>query len=359
MPEGFSFLFIDDCASVCETLAYQAKALGDQVTLLLHRRGLTTYRQLDDDTYYIDTTRLTPTIRTIPELMRIRKYDAVIVSSRVGWATGAIIKGIFGTKMITVLHGSDIRRLAKVSLPKREMLRLALKRSNYVFYASLDLELLTRNMGRPYSRLKYPIDTQIFSQKGEAIPLDGTPSVFVPTRLDADKGFSRIGNLVAHVLKNYPKSKIYAVRWPGTDSVLNALKLNDINRVELVDFMTRTSLPKYYRGASVVIGQMHLGFGSMTECEAMSCGVPVVFYDKYYGYGCLDRNEETLRNFFDAVVSDDDFRRDRVSFGRRLIEEAYDSRKVFSSFKDVVAQVTKAGAGQYQTPLGEDRQRRS
>jgi hypothetical protein len=65
----------------------------------------------------------------------------------------------------------------------------------------------------------------------------------------------------------------------------------------------------------------------------------VVFYDRFYGYGSPDNGDGAIRGFFDSLVSDDRFRRDRIGFGRRLVEAQFDSRRVFAPFRETLARV--------------------
>jgi glycosyltransferase involved in cell wall biosynthesis len=339
LSDRLRLLFIHDSASVCETLAHQAKVAGDEVTMVLPRRGLTTYKELGRCTTVARGGRPGVAAAYVEALLH-GKYDVVIVSSRLGWVLGALAKSAMRRKLVVILHGSDIRRLGSIPWARREVFMKGLEGSDFVFYASPDTRPLVEGLGVPFAQLPYPVDTELFSPRGPAVNLTGNPAVFVPTRLDVDKGTKAIMDLISRATVAYSDSVFHVVGWPASEKVLRALQEKaPPGRVRTLGFIDRTSLPRYYRGSTILIGQMKLGFGSMTELEAMSCGLPAVFYDRYYGYGSSEGSSPAISLFFDSMVTDDAARTRKVEQGLDLIRRVHDSRIVYAEFRKKLALV--------------------
>ena len=188
--------------------------------------------------------------------------------------------------------------------------------------------------------MPYPVDTGIFNPEGESTDFAGSPSVFIPTRLDVDKGTNAITKLVTHILREYKDARLYLVKWPRAQAAVRALtNSTQSDRIAVVDFMSRTTIPRFYRGADVLVGQMKLGFGSMIEMEAIGCGLPVVFYDRYDGYGVKELTEASVSMFFDSLVTDEAFRRKKLDEGFELIRRVHDARIVYDRFRDQVKRI--------------------
>jgi glycosyltransferase involved in cell wall biosynthesis len=268
------------------------------------------------------------------------RYDVVIASSRLGWVLGALAKKVTRRGQVVILHGSDIRRLGSVPGARRTVYRRGLEGSDLIFFASPDTRLLVEGLGVPYAQLPYPVDMELFSPRGPAENLPGNPAVFVPTRLDADKGTGVITDLIGHAISAYGDSVIHVVSWPASEKALRVLQETaPPGRIRTLGFIDRTSLPRYYRGSTILIGQMKLGFGSMTELEAMSCGLPTVFYDRYYGYGSNRSDSSAVSLFFDSMVTDDAARMRKVEQGLDLVRRVHDARIVYAEFRKKLAQV--------------------
>jgi glycosyltransferase involved in cell wall biosynthesis len=335
-----SMLFIHDCSSVCETLVKQAVEAGDDATLVLPR-GLSTYPDLADRTLVYSGGR-TDAYETYAKALLREEYDVVVASSRLAWVMGALAKLERKSKLVSILMGSDIRRLETVQPAKRALFKMGLKASDYVYYASPDTYQQTKRLGVPFGHLSFPVDTEVFSPGGDSVSMPGSPSVFVPTRLDADKGSEAIVRLLRYVLKNYPGARLYVVRWARAQDRLAALlKSAERDRIDLLEFIPRRELPRYYRGASVLVGQMRYGFGSMIEMEAISCGLPAVFYDAFEGYGASEPGGEALSGLFDQFATDAAFRRRKVGEGIDLIHRTHDAREVYQAFRSQVAKVVE------------------
>lgn len=274
------------------------------------------------------------------DALLLGRYDVAIVSSRLGWVLGALAKNVMKRGLVVILHGSDIRRLGSIPRARRTIYMGGLGGSDFIFYASPDTRPLVEGLGVPFAQLPYPVDTELFSPRGPAERLAGDPAVFVPTRLDADKGTGTIMDLIRHAIVTYRDSVLHVVGWPATERALRALQETaPPGRVRVLSFVDRTSLPRYYRGSTILIGQMRLGFGSMTELEAISCGLPTVFYDRYYGYGSNDSSSPAISLFFDSMITDDAARLKKVEQGFDLVRRVHDARIVYAEFRKKLAQV--------------------
>ena len=341
MPDRLRLLFIHDSASVCETLAKQAKLAGDDVTLVLPRRGLTTYPELGRYATVARGGRLEAGSSYIDALF-LKRYDFVIVSSRLGWVLGAVAKSSMRRGLVVILHGSDIRDLWSVPVARRRIYMRSLEGSDFVFYTSPDTRSLVEGLRVPFAQLPYPIDTDLFSPRGAAESLAGNPAVFVPTRLDADKGTGTIAELIRHALVTYKDSVVHVVSWPASEATLRSLQATaPQGRIRTMGLIDRTSLPGYYRGSTILIGQMKLGFGSMTELEAISCGLPSVFHDRYYGYGSSEGNPEAVSRFFDSMINDGPARESKIEQGLDLIRRVHDAGIVYAGFRKRLVQAAR------------------
>lgn len=339
MSDRLRLLFIHDSASVCETLAHQARLVGDEVTMILPRRGLTTYHELSSYATIVRGGRMETSAEYLDALF-LRRYDVAIVSSRLGWVLGALAKNATRRRLVAILHGSDIRRLGSIPKTRKLLYSRGLEGCDFIFYASPDTAPLVENLGIPFAQLPYPVDTELFAPRGDAESLPGDPAVFVPTRMDADKGTGTIADLVRHVMATYKDSILHVVDWPATGRALRAIQETaPPGRIRILGFVDRTSLPRYYRGSSVLIGQMKLGFGSMTELEAISCGLPAVFYDRYYGYGTNENNSAAISHFLDSMITDEAARLRKIEEGFDLIRRVHDSRVVYAEFRKKLVQV--------------------
>lgn len=339
MSDRLRLLFIHDSASVCETLAHQAMIAGDEVTMVLPRRGLTTYNELGGYATVAKGGRL-ETAAAYLDALFLRRYDVAIVSSRLGWVLGALAKESMRRGLVVILHGSDIRRLGSVPRARRMVYSRGLKGSDFVFYASPDTRSLVENLRVPFAQLPYPVDTELFSPRGTAESLSGDPAVFVPTRLDADKGTGTIAELIRHAIATYKDSVMHVVSWPASENALRTLQeAAPPGRIRTLGFIDRTSIPRYYRGSAILVGQMKLGFGSMTELEAISCGLPSVFFDRYYGYGSNESSSTAISLFFDSMISDVSARSRKVEQGLDLIRRVHDARIVYAEFRKKLVQV--------------------
>jgi glycosyltransferase involved in cell wall biosynthesis len=340
MRDKLSILFIHDAASVCETLANEAVKDGDDVKLLLPPRGLTTYPGLSSRVKTTKAGRL-DVLESYAKSLAREEYDIAVASSRWAWVLGAAAKRLGGKKLVVVLHGSDIRRLPTLSSAKKALFTRSLRAADFLYYASPDTREAAEELGVPCLPLPYPIDREIFSPRGPTEQLDGAPSVFVPTRFDIDKGGDILTELCRKVLKEFGGSKLFVVAWSKAKDGTKALfEAAPEGRIVQLGFMKRTDMPRYYRGASVLIGQSKLGFGSMTELECLSCGTPAVFYDKYYGYGVLNPGIDALFDFFRRLYADDKFRKEKIEQGLDLIDRIHDSGKVYESFREKLLKIS-------------------
>jgi glycosyltransferase involved in cell wall biosynthesis len=340
MPDKLSILFIHDAASVCETLANEAVKNGDNVKLVLSPKGLTTYPSLSSRVRTTKEGRV-DVLESYAKSLAREEYDIAVASSRWAWVLGGAAKRLGGKKLVVVLHGSDIRRLPTLSRAKKALFTRSLKAADYLYYASPDTREAAEELGVPCAPLPFPIDREVFSPRGPAEQLDGAPSVFVPTRFDVDKGGDALTELCRKVLVDFGGSKLFVVAWSkAKEGTMTLFDEAPGGRIVSLGFMKRTELPRYYRGAGVLIGQARLGFGSMTELECLSCGTPAVFYDRYYGYGVPDPGVDALFDFFRRLVSDVKFREEKVEQGLDMINKVHDARKVYASFKEQLLKIS-------------------
>lgn len=331
---GISILFISDNGAVCETLGHIARTRGDSVKYLLERDFLT-YSDLSHFAVKVKLSNLACTIsETLYESSRAN-IDTIVANCRTGWVATAVAKHIRPVKATIVLHGTDVRTLDNSF--KSIMLRKTLLEADKLFYTTPDLKSIAEEIRVTASELMLPVDTEIFNPLGPTEVLSGEPAVFVPTRLDHSKDGERIVSLIEYIIHEYPLSEIHVIEDLRSDpSWMARLKQiqpqSSIHYIPLIS--SRIKLADYYRGADVVIGQMRLGHG-MTELEALSCGTPTVFVDHFLKYGCRSNELSSLIEFFDLVVNDSSFNKQKRSQGL-LISKQHDARVIYEEFRNSI-----------------------
>jgi glycosyltransferase involved in cell wall biosynthesis len=302
-------LFIHDNAYVCETLAKG-----------LTRRGHDTLVLGNSTNQY----RLFPALALALEK---RDIDVINSNEHTSWIVAEVVRRFIDPVHLLTLHGTDIRSLIqrKPGDLKRRLLTAALKSSDMVLATTHDLLKYSSVIEKEIFHLPLPIDTRIFNGGApKNKELIGNPIVFSPTRLTDLKGADAIVRILERIVANYPSSHIYQVGW-GNQSYLSRL-LNKIpsKNLTIVGLIRRDQMPSWYVTSDIVIGQLGLGILSMVELEALSCGTPVVAYDKYYNYGCQTKDVESVWQATCSLLEDQSHRMRLIQKGSAIIREKHD-----------------------------------
>ena len=111
------------------------------------------------------------------------------------------------------------------------------------------------------------------------------------------------------LMRNRARVTVYQSDW-GWEPNYSHFKRNAPENVRFIRAVARARIAEYYRGASLVIGQMKIGHFGMTEVEAAACGVPVVVYlqDKKTPFLPKESDPRSLAEAIDGLVEDEKMR---------------------------------------------------
>jgi glycosyltransferase involved in cell wall biosynthesis len=331
-------VFVHDCANYTINLARALTQLGQQC-LVVFQRSLhlpENLRSSQDLTFSeCRTDRVLPILRRLTEAS---DYDVFVSNCRAAWIANTIASKMYRKMHITVLHGSDIRtlNLRGKQILKEGMLLLALKQAHSVMCATSDLMRYRVLLKKPIYELPIPVDMEEFSPQAERLSLPGRPVILSPTRLERGKGGDRIIRLARSIAEQYPRARIYQVRWGEPHLIEQMARTIPKAQLALCDFIPRERFPSWLVSSDLVIGQLEMGIQATLEREAMSCEVPVVVYDLYTDYGIRDKSISALSSYCTQILEDQAFRRKLIDAGRRLVRERYDVRKVAAQLLKVI-----------------------
>jgi glycosyltransferase involved in cell wall biosynthesis len=327
-------MFLHDCALVCLTLAEALARKGHSSTLVLPERyrsiGIKPLAPLK--VQYAETRKL---ISTCLALASDPSFDVLVSNNPTSWVLGATLRTVRLCSHVVILHGSDIRE-AGSARPRKLLSLSALRRSDVVFCTTPDLVDAARRFGINVTYLPVPVDVKRFS-RSDVQPLnDERPVIFSPTRLDPTKGPSMILKLIEMLAARFPKGRILQIAYfeEGDGSYLERLRRNVAGKwenVSLIPIVNYSEMPSFIRQSSLVIGQFRLGIASAIEFQAMSCGVPVVFFDRWHRYGITDLSAKTAFDFSVSAITQPEIRSALIKRGIELARE-HDSDLVATQF---------------------------
>jgi glycosyltransferase involved in cell wall biosynthesis len=196
------------------------------------------------------------------------RYDIVHIHvAYMGWL------GIIGRyPYVLHTHGQDTRANLRHPL-KSWITRRALEKARLVFYSTPDLGPVVHPVRPDAVFLPNPVDTERFRPSGK--PPGERPRVLIMSRLDRIKGIDKALAVAARLRALVPDVHVDAFAWGEMqDEVRDA-------GVNLVPTVPYDEMPDLLNRYHVAIGQFHLGILSMSELEAMACGVPLVGEFRY------------------------------------------------------------------------------
>jgi glycosyltransferase involved in cell wall biosynthesis len=282
---------------------------------------------------YVDTYKLVPTATFA---LRLSSYDVLVSNNQTSWAVGAVLHTFKVRRHIVILHGTDIRE-ACLPKPRRIVALRLLRRNNLVFGTTPDLVEAGRKYGISVTYLPVPISTHRFAPAQRPSKQPRRILVFSPTRLDDTKGAQLIVQLLERLAIAFDDADIFQVGW-GQQRYLDRLNRGKVGRrIKILDWIPREEMARWYHKADLVIGQFGLGIASAIELEAMSCGVPVIFFDKWYGYGLASPSLEMAYDFSLAAIRDSKHRQDIVQKGLQIVGSHHDSDIVAARFLGAVS----------------------
>lgn len=211
-------------------------------------------------------------------------------------------------------HGTDVRRNLH-RFYQRPFIVHSLRVAQMVFYSTPDLAEHVLPVRPDAVWFPNPINIEAFTPDSDGKRLRQRPRVFFISELSQIKGVDREFEVIASLQRQVPEIEIAVMgcgtqferyrHWPGI-TVLPRVPYND--------------MPARIRGFDVVVGQLKLGILSMSEMEAMACGVPVVGefrYPEFYTEQPPIATGSTTEELVGAIIellADEEM---RLSLGKR------------------------------------------
>jgi len=327
-------MFLHDNALVCLTLVEALARKGHSSTLVLPMsfRSIGIRSAASLKVKYADTYKL---ISTSLALAGDPSFDVVVSNNPTSWVLGAVLRTIRLRSHVVILHGSDIRK-AGGPQPRKLISLSALRRSDAVFCTTPDLVHAGRRFGIEVTYLPVPIDTKRFAQRDGQFSNSERPLIFSPTRLDSTKGASIILTLIEMLIARFPKARVVQIAYfeEGDNSYLEWFRKNiacKTSNVSLIPIVRYPEMPSFIRQSDLVIGQFKLGVAGAIEFQAMSCGVPVVFFDRWHGYGITDLSPMAAFDLAVSAITQPERRSTLIRKGFELVR-GHDSDLVAAQF---------------------------
>jgi glycosyltransferase involved in cell wall biosynthesis len=262
---GLKIAQVNEIAHVPSTLAKGLRLLGHDVEVLplkLVGGKRPTWAKL-----LLAPVRLQE-IRALNEHIRAGKFQVVHLHyAYLGWAG---ILGRYGYYLHC--HGTDVRSGLHDRVRGPLVVR-ALQRAGQVFYSTPDLREHIVRVRPDAVFIPNPIDTDHFRPAAQSVGRRSSdrPRVLFISALSWIKGVEKAFQIIERLQTQAPGVEIAVFdfgdrldayrNWPGLTVLPHA---------------PYAEMPEIIRGFDVVVGQLHLGILSMSELEAMACGVPVV-----------------------------------------------------------------------------------
>jgi glycosyltransferase involved in cell wall biosynthesis len=265
-----------------------------------------------------------------------------------------LVSKMYKSKYIVTYHGSDIacgENDEAGILPdgRKEIVSVELEKASCVIVDSQSIsnDVIRYSSNKPLivyhavdlSRFK-PISTRIFKKK----------TIISVGSLTKRKGHEYLLGAIAKVLEiNRDIDFLIIGRGPEEANLKKlAEKLNILNNVTFIEYLSDDKLPLYYSSSEFfVLATLHEGFG-IVLAEAMACGIPVVSTNvaavpEVVGDGGIliePKNIDQLAGAMLKLLNDESFRQElsrkalaqarKFSFEKRIdrIEEIYETCRI-------------------------------
>jgi len=177
--------------------------------------------------------------------------------------------------------------------------------------------------------LPNPMDDETFSSEIKPVKLEGSPSVFFPTRFHAFKNPLFGVNLFNKIKKKYPGAKIHLISYGrGADPLLAEFlnKVLDKDSCIIHDLMPRSKLNSYFVSADLVLGQFNENIAccGLIELEAISMGAPLVTLDKYE----IMTELKDLEKIAFKLLEDKEFRKSYIEKNKEIVKKNHSIKEI-------------------------------
>ena len=192
-----------------------------------------------------------------------------------------------------------------------------------------------------------PVDTEIFHEKVEPIPLEKKKFTFLsPQRQGLVKGIDVLWKALPLCNSDFEVLQVnwFDKRTHDEEKINRKFFENKPKQVKLIPMIKREDVPMYYAFADAILGQMgELGRNGAIEREAVFCKTPVLHYADPKATYLIDgeeivapflphsRNPKEIAKVIDKVVESREFR-------DKLLEEEYEFVNKLSNPHKVVTE---------------------
>lgn len=198
----------------------------------------------------------------------------------------------------------------------------AIRQADLFFVATPDIYESAKKIRHDAIWMPNPIDFEFFRDKGAKIRLSGRPAVFYPTRVTQLKNPEMGFRIYNEIRSCFPEANLHVVAW-GNLSKYYMERFSGHRDIIWHNKISRKELPKYYRGADLVLGQFGFNYCSLIELEAAACGVPPVTWDEYEGIG---QCKHSLEDFVAAglhLLQNETFKTREVKKNLRIVRSTH------------------------------------
>lgn len=261
-------LHVNDCAGVARNLIDGLKSLDVQAELF--QPSLGTYRAS------ALKRAILPLIRTKESLqlcryVRQKQFDVV----HIHYAPLAYMALLTGLPYVLHCHGSDLR----VDLHRpvmRNLVLLAVRKANKVFYATPDLEQYLQGVHKDAVFLPDPIRANDFLTTHPNSQC--SPSVLSISKLDKFKGIEHIFQIIELLWKTRPQVNVAIFDFGNARERFGPLIQGNQSRLRLLPRVSHQEMPGLIGSFPVILGQQNHEIAALgvSELEAMACAKPVV-----------------------------------------------------------------------------------
>jgi len=216
------------------------------------------------------------------------------------------------------LKGYELKLFKKAGFLVQE----AIRRADLFFVATPDIYECAKKIRDDAIWTPNPIDFEVFRDKGAKAQLSGKPAVFCPTRVQSVKKPEMGFRIYNEIRSFFPEANFHVVTW---GNLVKYYRRRFGGRRDIIwhSKIPRIELPKYYRGADLVLGQFGYNYCSLIELEAAACGVPVVTLDEFEGVGQRKRSLEDFVAVSLRFLQDEAFKTREVEKNLHIVRTTH------------------------------------
>jgi glycosyltransferase involved in cell wall biosynthesis len=222
-------------------------------------------------------------------LMPVRLLDLLATSQRltkrnydlahIHWAAYGMLGRLGHIPYVVQCHGSDVRDRISSRI-HRPLLQQIFSHASAVLCTTPDLLSVVRQARPDASYMPGPIDTDQF-QPGPGAR--GRPwTIFLFTRLEPGKRVDLAMEGIERFAQRHPDTRIRLLDWGElADIYRQRYSARFGERIEFIPRVEPSKVQFLLHDADVVVGQFGIGALTLSDMQAMSCGLPVIMSFRY------------------------------------------------------------------------------